>query len=189
MCLACENIWIGSLIKCSSFWNNPFSFQLDHLGRMAHWLTNFMSLVPFYISWKPLVFWYFQGVSKRPMAWNESLLFTPVTHFCSSWKRYKTKVFQTFSGGIEMGHWCKKGEDVALKRKNVASKLNEFRTEPKLATWFPVTFTFSKRIVIEWLASGEVVPTQVTRSSSLCSQMADEKLWSMCKDTSKDLRN
>ena len=30
--------------------------------------------------------------------------FDPIFHFCTPWKRQKTKGFLTFSGGIEMEH-------------------------------------------------------------------------------------
>ena len=33
--------------------------------------------------------------------------FSPVSHFYTPWKRQKTKVFLTFSRGIEMWHWTK----------------------------------------------------------------------------------
>ena len=33
--------------------------------------------------------------------------FSPVSHFYTRWKRQKTKVFLTFSRGIEMWHWTK----------------------------------------------------------------------------------
>ena len=39
-------------------------------------------------------------------------LFTPMFHFCTTWKRQKTKGFLPFSRAIEMGHWCEKGQYV-----------------------------------------------------------------------------
>ena len=35
--------------------------------------------------------------------------FSPESHFYTSWKRQKTKGFQTFSGGKGMWHWTKTG--------------------------------------------------------------------------------
>ena len=35
--------------------------------------------------------------------------FSPVSDFCTPWKRQKTFGFLTFSGGIEMWHWTEMG--------------------------------------------------------------------------------
>ena len=40
---------------------------------------------------------------------DELTHFSPVSHFCTPWKRQKTFGFLTFSGGIEMWHWTKMG--------------------------------------------------------------------------------
>ena len=40
---------------------------------------------------------------------NSLTYFSPVSHFCTPWKRQKTFGFLTFSGGIEMWHWTKMG--------------------------------------------------------------------------------
>ena len=34
---------------------------------------------------------------------------SPMFNFCTPWKRQKTKVFLTFSGGLEMEHWSQMG--------------------------------------------------------------------------------
>ena len=39
--------------------------------------------------------------------------FGPMFHFHTSWKRQKSFNFLTFSGGVEMEHWAKLGEDVS----------------------------------------------------------------------------
>ena len=45
---------------------------------------------------------------KRRQFWSSFLThFNPIFHFCTPWKRQKTKSFQPFSGGIEMEHWAK----------------------------------------------------------------------------------
>ena len=41
--------------------------------------------------------------------WSELTHFSPVSHFCTPWKRQKTIGFLTLSGGIEMWHWNKMG--------------------------------------------------------------------------------
>ena len=40
---------------------------------------------------------------------NRLTLFTPMSYFYTPWKRQKTKIFQTFSGGTEIWHWMWKG--------------------------------------------------------------------------------
>ena len=52
VCLACKNIGIGSSTKRASFWNNPLSFQFDHLGRVAHWVNQFHVTGPFLYTMK-----------------------------------------------------------------------------------------------------------------------------------------
>ena len=76
-------------------------------------------------------------------------LLTTMSHFCTPWKRQKTKSFLTFSGGIEKGHWRKKGEPNISEGKILWIKIltsYEFfisKLHPKifgLSTWFFTTF-------------------------------------------------
>ena len=41
-------------------------------------------------------------------------LFTPMSHFYTP-RKQKTKGFMTFSGGIEIGYWCEKGQPISAK--------------------------------------------------------------------------
>ena len=46
---------------------------------------------------------------KYPLCLSLLTHFSPVSHFCTPWKRQKTFGFLTFSGGIEIWHWTKMG--------------------------------------------------------------------------------
>ena len=41
---------------------------------------------------------------------NSLTHFSPMSHFCTPWKRQKSLGFLTFSGGIAMCHWTKMGK-------------------------------------------------------------------------------
>ena len=51
----------------------------------------------------------YTGYKMGTLARNEITLFMPVFYFYTPWKCQKTKGFLTFSGGLEIGHWRKKG--------------------------------------------------------------------------------
>ena len=60
-------------IKWNTEQDSPSSFNLE---RQIGWLVWFYhATVLFYTSWKPLIFWCFQGYRNRPVAWNRLLVF------------------------------------------------------------------------------------------------------------------
>ena len=72
--------------------------------------------------------------------------FSPMFHFHTSWKRQKSFNFLTFSGGVEMEHWAKLGEDVS-RILQVSQCSVGFRNttsveifKGKLKTWFTKTW-------------------------------------------------
>ena len=108
------------------------SMQLNWRCRGKEWLF----LSPFYVTG---LFLYTvktsgleRGNGKRRMTFVNTYIFntyslthvSPVSHFCTPWKRQEAFGFLTFSGFIEMWHWTKMGSQPANRFEKTIGKMN-----------------------------------------------------------------
>ena len=117
-------------------------------------LTHFLPIICFCIPW--IVFFCFQGGGEgyiiELLAINGLILFTPMLHFYTPWKRQKSKGFKTFSRGLEIGHWCKKGQKVLCNYyvNNSCNFLYWKLSRKVYICCFTYISTILKRICVAW---------------------------------------
>ena len=92
------------------------------------------------------------GYIMELLAINGLILFTPMLHFYTPWKRQKSKGFKTFSRGLEIGHWCKKGQKVLCNYYvNISCDFLYWKLSRKVyICCFTYISTILKRICVAW---------------------------------------